>query len=542
MTPQHTKLKRFWLRGEPWVWATSAALSLILFITLVLVGVVAVNGLSYFWPARLAQVELADGTRLLGQLTDHDVAPNDHTQRRLQYKVGNRDLYGQDFRWINAAQIKAETWPADAVMLERQENGKFFGFLASLQLPGIAPAPAAGADLWPRLLAAQEQLSDRQQQAMQLRARMGDLSQRKEELRRKRLKLDYERIAAHDPRYAALTTEEHQIDQQFITLNDEFMKRMADLRRNTVTLRDSGGREKVIALVDVVRLSHPNAMGLPAQLGYCCGKIAELLLDEPREANTEGGLFPAIFGTVLMVMLMSVFCIPLGVIAAIYLREYAKDGPLVRIVRIAVNNLAGVPSIVYGVFGLGFFVYGVGAALDRFFYPYLNNSPVFGTGGILWASLTLALLTVPVVIVATEESLAAVPRGIREGSLALGATKFQTLVRILLPLASPGIMTGLILAMARAAGEVAPLMIVGVVKSAPALPLDAGFPFLHLDRKFMHLAFAIFDSGFQSPNVEAARPMVYVTTLLLLLIVVFLSAAAIVLRNRMRRRYSTGAF
>ncbi|NIQ98549.1 MAG: ABC transporter permease subunit, partial [Desulfuromonadales bacterium] len=158
------------------------------------------------------------------------------------------------------------------------------------------------------------------------------------------------------------------------------------------------------------------------------------------------------------------------------------------------------------------------------------------------ASLTLALLTVPVVIVATEEALGAIPREIREGSLALGATKFQTLYRILLPMASPGIMTGLILAMARAAGEVAPLMITGVVKLAPTLPIDGNFPFLHLDRKFMHLGFHIYDIGFQSPNVEAAKPMVFVTTLLLVLIVLVMSSVAIRLRNKMKKRYTYSTF
>jgi len=275
---------------------------------------------------------------------------------------------------------------------------------------------------------------------------------------------------------------------------------------------------------------------------FYLGKIRELLFDEPRESNTEGGLFPAIFGTVMMVLLMSVFSLPFGVVAAVYLREYAREGTLVRLVRIAVNNLAGVPSIVYGVFGLGFFVYGIGAGIDRFLYPERLPTPTFGTGGILWSSLTLALLTVPVVIVATEESLAAIPNGIREGSLSLGATKFQTLTRILIPMATPGIMTGMILSMARAAGEVAPLMLVGVVKLAPTLPIDGSFPFFHMDRKFMHLGFHIYDVGFQSPNVEAAKPMVFVTTLLLLAIVIAASSSAIYLRTIMKKRYTSRTF
>jgi phosphate transport system permease protein len=265
--------------------------------------------------------------------------------------------------------------------------------------------------------------------------------------------------------------------------------------------------------------------------------VWKFVSEDPREANTEGGIFPAIFGTVLMVILMSIFVTPFGVVAAVYLREYAKQGPVTRIIRIAVNNLAGVPSIVYGVFGLGFFVYFLGGSIDQLFYPEAQPAPTFGTPGILWASLTLALLTVPVVIVATEEGLARIPKAIREGSLALGATKAETLWRTVLPMASPAMMTGLILAVARAAGEVAPLMLVGVVKLAPTLPLDGNAPFLHLDRKFMHLGFHIYDVGFQSPNVEAARPLVYATALLLVLVIVALNLAAIAIRNRLRERY-----
>jgi phosphate transport system permease protein len=282
-------------------------------------------------------------------------------------------------------------------------------------------------------------------------------------------------------------------------------------------------------------------MGTAARLGLYLAKVWEFVADDPRESNTEGGVFPAIFGTVLMVMLMSLLVTPLGVLAAFYLREYAKQGAFVSTVRIAVNNLAGVPSIVFGVFGVGFFIYVVGGSIDRLFFPEALPTPTFGTGGILWASLTLALLTVPVVIVATEEGLAAIPGGMREASLALGATKFETTWRVVLPAVMPSILTGLILAMARAAGEVAPLMITGVVKLAPALPMDGFWPFIHLERKFMHLGFHIYDVGFQSPNVDAARPMVYTTALLLLVIVMALNVAAIALRNRLRRKYAMAA-
>jgi phosphate transport system permease protein len=249
-----------------------------------------------------------------------------------------------------------------------------------------------------------------------------------------------------------------------------------------------------------------------------------------------GGVYHAIYGTIIQALIAAVLSVPLGIMAAVYMREYAKQGPMIRAIRISVNNLAGVPSIVYGVFGLGFFVYVLGGSLDALFFPEAAPAPVFGSPGILWASLTLAILTLPVVIVATEEGLSRVPSTIREGSLALGATRAETLWRTVLPMASPAMMTGLILAVARAAGEVAPLMLVGVVKLAPSLPVDGNFPFVHLERKFMHLGFHIYDVGFQSPNVEAARPLVYATALLLVIIIVVLNLFAINLRNRLREK------
>ncbi len=300
----------------------------------------------------------------------------------------------------------------------------------------------------------------------------------------------------------------------------------------------AGGGTKEVPLAQIVRACLPNRMGLAAKAGSFVEKLWEFVSDDPRESNTEGGVFPAIFGTVFMVLIMSVLVTPLGILAAFFLREYAKQGPVVSTVRIAVNNLAGVPSIVFGVFGVGFFIYFLGGNIDRLFFADALPSPTFGTGGILWASLTLALLTLPVVIVATEEGLAAIPRGMREASLALGATRFETMWRVVLPAVMPSVLTGLILAMARAAGEVAPLMITGVVKLAPALPVDGTWPFIHLDRKFMHLGFHIYDVGFQSPNVDTARPMVYMTTLLLVAIILSLNITAIVLRGRLGRRFA----
>jgi phosphate transport system permease protein len=337
----------------------------------------------------------------------------------------------------------------------------------------------------------------------------------------------------------AIATEVAELNAHYESLQSNLGELYTASQRDSVDVKAMNDQILTIPMAKIVRMYQPNAMSLWQKTRFFLAKLGEFLTDDPREANTEGGIFPAIFGTVTMVLLMSIMVTPFGVIAAVYLREYATQGWITRTIRIAVNNLAGVPSIVYGVFGLGFFIYFLGENIDHIFFPEALPTPTFGTPGLLWASLTLALLTVPVVIVATEEGLSRIPRAVREGSLALGATKAETLWRIVLPMASPAIMTGLILAVARAAGEVAPLMLVGVVKLAPALPVDGNFPFVHLDQKFMHLGFHIFDVGFQSPNIEAARPLVYATALLLVIVIALLNFSAVQLRNHLREKYKS---
>ncbi len=531
-------MKTFWKTGEPYVLVTGSALAIILVMSLTLVGVVMTNGLGYFWPQALVRFEMKDGSAVLGQITQQEKNPISGI-RRLQMKIGNRDVFGQDFRWIDEKDIASRTQPADAVLLERREHGNYFGYLQGITGEGLNLSAAAPYD---KLQQALKLVAAKLDATGKIKRQMSDLNSTAERIRLKLLKLEYGGKKKNASEIGELTATREKTMSEFSHLNEQATATQADIGRVTARFSDVSGGGKDIPLVEIVALQRPNSMSFFAKCGAYLERVRELLLDDPRESNTEGGLFPAIFGTVMMVLLMSVFSLPFGVIAAIYLREYARDGLMTRMVRIAVNNLAGVPSIVYGVFGLGFFVYGIGGSIDSLFFPERLPTPTFGTGGILWSSLTLALLTVPVVIVATEESLASIPKGIREGSLALGATKFQTLTRNLLPMATPGIMTGLILSMARAAGEVAPLMIVGVVKLAPTLPFDSNYPFFHMDRKFMHLGFHIYDVGFQSPNVEAAKPMVYVTTMLLLAIVIVASSVAIYLRNRMRGKYTTSTF
>lgn len=533
-------MRKFLREGEMFVWVSAAGLSAVLLMTVTVLLVVLANGLGFFWPSALQRFELRDGSVILGERLESTINPEGG--ERMRIKVGNRDLYGQDFRWVNLDDVRAAAAPADVIAVERLEYGHFYGFLERLE-PGNLEIPETTGEGWTRLEAALRAMALQRGSLLDIEREMSATNERVEQLRLRLAKLSHRQGTALDPAIRAEIERESATQAvRFETLRERFEQLERELLATVAVMRDAGGREARIHVFEIVRAWQPNAMSVPAKARFYVSKVKELLLDDPRESNTEGGIFPAIFGTVMMVFLMSLFSIPFGVLAAIYLREYARDGRFVRLVRIAVNNLAGVPSIVYGVFGLGFFIYTVGSGLDELLFGYRLPTPTFGTGGILWASLTLALLTVPVVIVSTEEALSAIPKEIREGSLALGATKFQTLVRILLPMSTPGIMTGLVLSMARAAGEVAPLMLTGAVKLAPELPLDGQFPYFHLDRKFMHLGFHIYDLAFQSPNVEAVLPMVYVTTMLLLGIVIVLSAAAIWLRERMRRRFSAGTF
>jgi phosphate transport system permease protein len=537
-----SRLATAFRRGDPLIWFTGSALGMCILMITGLILVILMNGLSFFWPQPLELVTLKDQSVFLGEVQSREPIPNpgqpDHLKReRLLLRVGNRDLYGFDFKWIDQDEIATIERPASAYFVERREYGPLLGTPLRVKHGEelVADGAEAAAKALPMLLSVAA--TDRAAVERIEKHEIGDINYRIEQAR-----LEARRL---ERRGGSTTSAEKVAAEQkalFERKTEELSQLMAKVATTYVTFRTADGREKELRSLDIYRAYPANGLSWGGRLGVYTSRLWTFFSGDPRESNTEGGIFPAIFGTVMMVMVMSVIVVPLGVLAALYLREYAKQGALVRMVRIAVNNLAGVPSIVFGVFGLGFFVYFVGGAIDRAFFPEALPTPTFGTGGILWASLTLALLTVPVVIVASEEALAAVPRSMREASLAMGATKFQTILRVVLPAAAPGILTGLILAMARGAGEVAPLMLTGVVKLAPELPVDAFFPFFHLDRKFMHLGFHIYDVGFQSPNVEAAKPMVYTTTIFLLVIVVLLNLAAIVVRNRLREKYKTGAF
>ncbi|WP_145591544.1 phosphate ABC transporter permease PstA [Yersinia rochesterensis] len=544
--------KKWFASGSPWIWLTAGAVSISLLALLGVVLLLAGQGMRYFWPSPVYVFELkqtaAGPVRVIGEIYQQQSLPRQQLEQagiilppeagetvtRYLIKTGNREIQGQDFHRLLDTDIQQRSQPKDLLVLERQNNGTAYGFLAGMRDNG---QPVVGDNL------AQElqkripviQALVRQSQDIQFR-QMNMLNQQFEALRlqKKRLQMTNNFDSKSQDRIEA---EWGELQRSHQAMMEKLRGLQTDQNRYTLLLRDMNGQVHPLPLSQIDRAWYPNDMSLWQKLRHFTVQMNKFLTDNPRNTNTDGGVFPAIFGTVLMVILMSIVVMPLGVIAAVYLHEYAGKNALTRMIRISVVNLAGVPSIVYGVFGLGFFVYLIGGSLDKLFYPEALPSPTFGTPGVLWAALTLALLTLPVVIVATEEGLSRIPANLRHGSLALGASKAETLWHIVLPMAAPAMITGLILAVARAAGETAPLMLVGVVKSAPLLPVDGVFPFLHLERKFMHLSFQIYDMAFQSPNVEAARPLVFATALLLVIIVVGLNLAAIGIRHHLREKY-----
>lgn len=539
---------RNWFKsGTPWIWLNAGAVSIALVAVFGLLLLIMFRGMSHFWPANVDAFHYVNDQQtmtVIAEVVESETVPSESVPgitsatgevTRYLVKTGNRDILGSDFKWIYDQKLETRDQPSEVMVLERIEWGNFYGYLNAVY--ENSSLVSNDENKWSVFNQRLEHALDIREQILDLeKGDIGAINYRLERLRlnERSLQLDNEYT---DEAAKEIQQERTVLKAQYAELLKLTAKLYKDINRDSIRATIMDGREITIPLEKIVKVWQPNKMNVLDKLVFYFKSLWAFVTEDPREANTEGGIFPAIFGTVMMVMLMSVMVTPFGVVAAVYLREYAQQGAIIRVIRIAVNNLAGVPSIVYGVFGLGFFVYFLGGSIDALFYPEALPGPTFGTPGLLWSSLTLALLTLPVVIVATEEGLSRIPRALREGSMALGATKIETLWRVVLPMASPAIMTGLILAIARAAGEVAPLMLVGVVKLAPSLPLDGNMPFLHLDRKFMHLGFHIYDVGFQSPNVEAARPLVYATAFLLVVVIVALNLSAISLRNKLREKY-----
>ncbi|WP_341937813.1 phosphate ABC transporter permease PstA [Marinimicrobium sp. C2-29] len=553
-------MKSWFKSGAPWVWLNGGAVALCMIMVVGLLGLIAVRGFSHFWPSDILQTTAVDRTgetqQVLGELMRKEVIPSRVARTngyvvgedvplvtRYLIKEGNRDL-GSDFNWYLDVGMGEWTYPDDAVQIERREWGNFYGFPVALREDGEVISELGDEDFWSELQQRVDRSVELHHEIQHKEAvEIGSINHSMERLRLDRRRLELRGVSGQElaEAQAELDAKREELNADYRAIKAERDAIYEQNTRDSLDVRTVEGLEKTIGLNNIVRVTRPNAMGVWGKSVQYVDRLWEFLTEKPREANTEGGIFPAIFGTVTMVMVMSIMVTPLGVLAAIYLREYARQGTLLRLIRISVYNLAGVPSIVYGVFGLGFFVYFLGGNIDELFFKASMPAPTFGTPGLFWASLTLALLTLPVVIVSTEEGLARIPSTVRQGSLALGATKSETLWKVVVPLATPGMMTGLILAIARAAGEVAPLMLVGVVKLAPSLPIDGNYPYIHLDQKIMHLGFHIYDVGFQSPNVEAARPLVYATALTLVLLIIVLNLTAIKIRNSLREKYRSAS-
>jgi ABC-type phosphate transport system permease subunit len=622
--------------GEPAIWATGGALVLALAMIIGLLVFILAQGLATFWPRELVLIRTVAGKSYLGEVTRTEIyrpeaaafesLPADQraqatsvitgaggNSQAWMLRTGNHELTGTYFHWVSDFEIAEETRPEWAVIVEREIDGNFYGTPTGFFIDGTQTAIEPDA-VWAELVRHESAVHNRVRQALRIREHDLGAVDRRENDALIATRLAEINHGKHSPEKVQADSHFKEVEAQCAAESEQYKAAIAVLEKENdrfqIRLVAADGQVKMIPLAQIVRAFPANRLGFLDKLGIYGSRWWEFISAQPRMSNTEGGVFPAIWGTMAMTLLMTLAVVPFGVLAALYLREYAKSGPIISTVRIAINNLAGVPSIVFGVFGLGFFCYLVGAFIDAgprnievtplppaswwlgalaatllgvaafmaglfgrgsqsslmgggtvllwlaclgyFAYlivhtPYFHgfyqaSLPTFGSGGVLWASLTLALLTLPVVIVATEEALAAVPNSMREGSYGCGASKWQTIRRIVLPRALPGIMTGMILAIARGAGEVAPLMLVGAKQSAPKLPFDGVFPYLHPSRSFMHLGYHIYDVGFHSPDSEAAKPMVYTATLLLIAIVALLNVAAVWLRSRLRRRYMVGQF
>lgn len=631
--------------GKSMIWLTGGALALCLFMITGLLGLILWQGLPTFWPVPVVQITTSNGAIIAGEVSRTEsyrptpsnleaelspewreakekiIADNGGFATRRLVRTANFELTNSHFEWVSDFAVKREVKPEWMVVFERLKDGRFYGEPVGYITDGER-RESKPEEAWEFYEKNHDTVLRRFRQRVAIeRDEIGAVN-RKLSNARERLRLSVVRYGDDAPEVEKATTDLVSVEESATTETARLQAKIDELNAENnkfqLIVRTAQGQEIDMPLEQIVRAYRPNRLDLFGKISIYLSRWWEFLSANPRAVNMEGGVFPAIFGTVAMTLIMSLAVTPFGVLAALYLREYAKSGFVVSLIRIAINNLAGVPSIVFGVFGLGFFCYLLGAYIDGgprqaqiptfppitwymvvgllaitavgafvggvlgmatraaeatarqrilaqasivlwlistallvvviattpYFGGFFPSSggPVFAQGGLLWAALTLSLLTLPVVIVATEEALAAVPNSMREGSYACGAGKWQTILRIVLPHAMPGIMTGMILAMSRGAGEAAPLMLVGALKSAPKLPIDLEFPFVHADRPFMHLAFHVFDLGFHSPNSEAAKPMVFTTALLLIAIVATLNLSAVWLRARLRKAFTGGQF
>lgn len=511
---------------QSYVISVSAFCASLLLVALVgVLGLIALRGIDYFIPKPVHKIvfidDHAEHHQVYAQVSDGLLRRDQNADPVLLFKYSD-SLYPLGKQVIIDAKAVVENSIAqDAANILLHDGTRIFSLPVSLNVPNKKNVSLSS-------------LSTALQDVEVIQAQI-------DQIRTVHLALIHRRLAQFDLRQVATDAPARLRAQESFAhwqaQLKELHRQASEYQLNTLFLDN---KEYAIALSDIKQLSYPGKLTYLDTVQLVLGNIGSFLVESPKQANTSGGVFPALFGTVLMIFVMTILVTPFGVLAAIYLNEYAPNNHVTSVIRICVSNMAGVPSIVYGVFGLGFFVYLTGSKIDELFFSETLPAPTMGTPGVFWASLTMAMLTLPVVIVATEEGLRRVPQGLKAGSYALGATKLETVLHTILPIASPGIMTGVILAIARAAGEVAPLMLVGAVKFAPTLPIDGEFPFLHLDRQFMHLGVLIYDSAFHSQTNVRGASMMFASCLLLLLVVFVLNILAVILRRRLRKRYLKG--
>ncbi|MBN7818734.1 phosphate ABC transporter permease PstA [Bowmanella yangjiangensis] len=502
----------------------AALVAIILLLLCGMVGIMLVKGMQHFWPAPLYEVTYQDAKgepkSMYASLLSKDFTTTGGHKRWLFNQARLYQFSDQQHLLEEQQILRMQTLP-ELIDIQLRSGNRLFARLLGVN-DGESPLPLAQLpELLDKVSAEVAAISEVEQ------GRLAAIHQQIAQ---------YNRRAVEDEAPARV-----KLEQEFSTLMASLDARRKTLAQIRLLLVFDTGEHYHLPLADVEKYLQINQQGNLQKFATFLGNVWEFVSDTPKRANSAGGVFPALFGTVVMVLLMTVIVTPLGVMAAIYLNEYAPNNSVTSLIRIGVNNLAGVPSIVYGVFGLGFFVYQVGGNIDKLFFSEHLPAPTFGAPGIFWAALTMAMLTLPVVIVATEEGLRRVPDSLRQGSYALGATQFETLWRTVIPMASPGIMTGVILAIARGAGEVAPLLLVGAVKFAPTLPVDMEFPYLHLDRQFMHLGVLIYDGAFHSNSIGHGSSMMFASCLLLLLVVLSLNIVAVVVRAKLRRQYQAMA-
>lgn len=394
-------MKNWFKSDTPWVWLNAGALSLSIVMVVGLLGLIAVNGFAHFWASPVIETNWSEPggkvQRVLGEVADEEVltaaaaksagipvAEDKKFVRRYLFKQGNRDIAGRDFVWYLESRLDPE-WktPDNVIMLERREWGNFYGYPVELLEAG--QSVAQGEAVWTELLERLERSNDLFARIREIeRDDIGDINYRQEQLRLEERRVELNNALSDQEKRelkAEIEAKRKPLTEQYDALRAELAELDKKVSRDVLVAEVMDGNQVKIPLKNIVRATQPNAMSLFDKIGYYIERFVEFITDEPREANTEGGIFPAIFGTVTMVLLMTVFVTPFGILAALYLREYAKQGPILRIIRISVYNLAGVPSIVFGVFGVGFFVYFLGGILTNCSSPKPCRRPLSGPRG-----------------------------------------------------------------------------------------------------------------------------------------------------------------